>query len=156
MGGRHHRIEFGSSGYQLATGDPVMAIGGFNGTDPAPTLAEFERYVAEGKIHYYISGGGGFGGGGFGGGSTGTSPAIPDRIVGDQPLHRPDRRRGDRLRPDRRIGLNRRPHTGGGPPARFWLVARDGGVFGFGPGGALEGSMGGTALNQPIVGMAGG
>ncbi len=35
-----------------------MAIGGFNGTDPAPTLAEFERYVAEGKIHYYIAGGG--------------------------------------------------------------------------------------------------
>ena len=63
-----------ASGYQLATGDPVMAIGGFNGTDPAPTLAEFERYVAEGRIHYYIGGGGGFGGG-FGGGSAGTTPA---------------------------------------------------------------------------------
>ena len=63
-----------ASGYQLATGDPVMAIGGFNGTDPAPTLAEFERYVAEGKIHYYIGGAGGFGGG-FGGGSAGTTPA---------------------------------------------------------------------------------
>jgi 4-amino-4-deoxy-L-arabinose transferase-like glycosyltransferase len=63
-----------ASGYQLATGDPIMAIGGFNGTDPAPTLAEFERYVDEGKIHYYISGGGGLPGG-FGGGSTGTTPA---------------------------------------------------------------------------------
>ena len=52
-----------ASGYQLATGDPVMAIGGFNGTDPAPTLAQFEKYVSEGKIHYYIGGGGGFGGG---------------------------------------------------------------------------------------------
>ena len=52
-----------ASGYQLATGDPVMAIGGFNGTDPAPTLTQFERYVAEGRIHYYICGGGGFGGG---------------------------------------------------------------------------------------------
>ncbi len=52
-----------ASGYQLATGDPVMAIGGFNGTDPAPSLAQFEKYVAEGKIHYYIGGGGGFGGG---------------------------------------------------------------------------------------------
>ncbi len=51
-----------ASGYQLATGDPVMAIGGFNGTDPAPTLAQFEQYVAEGRVHYYISGGG-FGGG---------------------------------------------------------------------------------------------
>jgi 4-amino-4-deoxy-L-arabinose transferase-like glycosyltransferase len=56
-----------ASGYQLATQDPVMAIGGFNGTDPAPTLAQFQKYVTEGKIHYYISGGG-FGGGGFGAG----------------------------------------------------------------------------------------
>jgi hypothetical protein len=54
-----------AAGYQLASDDPVMAIGGFNGTDPAPTLAQFEKYVAEGKIHYYIGGdGGGFGGGG--------------------------------------------------------------------------------------------
>jgi 4-amino-4-deoxy-L-arabinose transferase-like glycosyltransferase len=52
-----------ASGYQLASGEPVMAIGGFNGTDPAPTLAQFEKYVAEGKIHYFIAaGGGGFGG----------------------------------------------------------------------------------------------
>jgi 4-amino-4-deoxy-L-arabinose transferase-like glycosyltransferase len=46
-----------ASGYQLATGDPVMAIGGFNGTDPTPTLAQFQQYVAEGRIHYYVSGG---------------------------------------------------------------------------------------------------
>jgi 4-amino-4-deoxy-L-arabinose transferase-like glycosyltransferase len=52
-----------AAGYQLATGDPVMAIGGFNGTDPAPTLAQFERYVDEGKIHYFIAGGGGLGSG---------------------------------------------------------------------------------------------
>ena len=31
-----------------------MAIGGFNGTDPSPTLAEFEQWVAAGKIHYFI------------------------------------------------------------------------------------------------------
>ena len=35
-----------ASGYQLASGDPVMAIGGFNGTDPTPTLAAFQAYVA--------------------------------------------------------------------------------------------------------------
>ena len=52
----------------LASGKSVMAIGGFNGSDPAPTLAQFQQYVAEGKISYYISGGRG-GGGGFGGGS---------------------------------------------------------------------------------------
>jgi 4-amino-4-deoxy-L-arabinose transferase-like glycosyltransferase len=57
-----------AAGYQLATDEPVMAIGGFNGTDPAPTLAQFERYVAEKKIHYFISGGNG-----PGNGSTGTS-----------------------------------------------------------------------------------
>jgi 4-amino-4-deoxy-L-arabinose transferase-like glycosyltransferase len=51
-----------ASGYQLASGDPVMAIGGFNGTDPAPSLAQFEKYVAAGKIHYFIAGGGMFGG----------------------------------------------------------------------------------------------
>ncbi len=59
-----------AAGYQLASGEPVMAIGGFNGTDPAPTLSQFERYVAEGKIHYFIASGGGFGGG-FGGGGAG-------------------------------------------------------------------------------------
>jgi hypothetical protein len=39
---------------QLASGEPVMAIGGFNGTDDAPTLAEFERLVAAGEIHYFV------------------------------------------------------------------------------------------------------
>ncbi|MFI7607756.1 glycosyltransferase family 39 protein [Micromonospora sp. NPDC049366] len=47
-----------ASGYQLATGDPVMPIGGFNGSDPSPTLARFQRYVAEGRIHYFLGGGG--------------------------------------------------------------------------------------------------
>ena len=58
-----------------------MAIGGFNGTDPTPTLAQFEQYVREGNVHYFI-GGGGFGrGGGFGaGGSAGTSSAISEWV----------------------------------------------------------------------------
>ena len=50
-----------AAGYQISTGDPVMAIGGFNGTDPAPTLAQFQQYVAQGKIHYFIGGNRGFG-----------------------------------------------------------------------------------------------
>jgi 4-amino-4-deoxy-L-arabinose transferase-like glycosyltransferase len=57
-----------AAGYQLASDEPVMAIGGFNGTDPAPTLVQFEKYVSEGKIHYFIGGGGA---GGFGRGGTG-------------------------------------------------------------------------------------
>jgi 4-amino-4-deoxy-L-arabinose transferase-like glycosyltransferase len=67
-----------AASYQLATGDPVMAIGGFNGTDPSPTLAQFKQYVADGKIHYFISSGSGGSGGGMGGsaGSSGTSSQI--------------------------------------------------------------------------------
>lgn len=46
-----------AAGYQLATQEAVMPIGGFNGSDPSPTLAQFEQYVASGKIHYFIAGG---------------------------------------------------------------------------------------------------
>ena len=74
-----------AAGYQLGSGEPVMAIGGFNGTDPAPTLAQFEQYVSEGKIHYFISGSGGFGGAGPGGavpaalGAPATTPRRSPR-----------------------------------------------------------------------------
>jgi 4-amino-4-deoxy-L-arabinose transferase-like glycosyltransferase len=44
----------GAAPIELATGDAVMAIGGFNGTDPYPTLSEFEALVAKGEIHYYV------------------------------------------------------------------------------------------------------
>ncbi|MFH9665969.1 ArnT family glycosyltransferase [Streptomyces globisporus] len=85
-----------TASYQLATGEPVMAIGGFNGSDPSPTLAQFKKYVAEGKIHYFVSGGGmgggmrggtaGEGGGGMGGGpggmgSSGTSSQISSWVT---------------------------------------------------------------------------
>uniref|UniRef100_A0AAU2VSN9 Glycosyltransferase family 39 protein n=1 Tax=Streptomyces sp. NBC_00008 TaxID=2903610 RepID=A0AAU2VSN9_9ACTN len=69
-----------AASYQLATGDPVMAIGGFNGSDPSPTLSQFKKYVEDGRIHYFISSGEGGegGGGGMGGmgGSSGTSSKI--------------------------------------------------------------------------------
>jgi 4-amino-4-deoxy-L-arabinose transferase-like glycosyltransferase len=65
-----------AAGLQLATELPVMAIGGFNGSDPSPTLAQFRAYVEAGQIHYFAAGGGGGGragaggpGGGLGGGS---------------------------------------------------------------------------------------
>ena len=45
-----------AASYQLACQLPVMAIGGFNGSDPSPTLEEFEAYVASGEIHYFIGG----------------------------------------------------------------------------------------------------
>jgi 4-amino-4-deoxy-L-arabinose transferase-like glycosyltransferase len=81
-------LESGAAGYRWAAatvgstaaaslelnsdGVPVMAIGGFTGTDPAPTLAEFERLVSAHEIHYFVasgSGGGARGAGGPGGGS---------------------------------------------------------------------------------------
>ncbi len=46
-----------SASYQLATGYSVMPIGGFNGSDPSPTLDAFKALVAQGKIHYYIAAG---------------------------------------------------------------------------------------------------
>ena len=39
---------------ELATGDAVMSVGGFNGTDPWPTLAVFKQLVANHEIHYYV------------------------------------------------------------------------------------------------------
>lgn len=62
-----------AAGYQLATGAPVMAIGGFNGPDPAPTLAQFQADVAAGRIHFFLAGGLG---GGPGGGGTATGAAT--------------------------------------------------------------------------------
>ncbi|MBO0885213.1 MAG: glycosyl transferase, partial [Mycobacterium sp.] len=62
-----------AAGYQLATGLPVMPIGGFNSTDPSPTLQQFQQDVAAGKIHYFLGGGQG---GPFGGGNNSPNAAI--------------------------------------------------------------------------------
>jgi 4-amino-4-deoxy-L-arabinose transferase-like glycosyltransferase len=55
---------------ELATGLPVMAMGGFTGSDPAPTLAQLEGYVASGKLRFVLESGGT--GGGLGGGGLGS------------------------------------------------------------------------------------
>lgn len=52
---------------ELASGKAVIGIGGWSGSDPAPTLDEFKAYVAAGDIAYYVDGGRG---GGPGGGSS--------------------------------------------------------------------------------------
>jgi 4-amino-4-deoxy-L-arabinose transferase-like glycosyltransferase len=53
---------------ELASGGKaVMAMGGFTGSDPAPTLADFEQWVKAGDITYYIAGSTGGGPGGQGG-----------------------------------------------------------------------------------------
>ena len=79
-----------AAGYQLASGDPVMAIGGFNGTDPAPTLAQFEKYVAEGKIHYFIAVGGAASAEAAAAGGSGDD-ASADHRMGRVTLHAPRR-----------------------------------------------------------------
>ncbi|MFJ2582532.1 glycosyltransferase family 39 protein [Kitasatospora aureofaciens] len=66
-----------AASYQLATGKPVMALGGFNGTDPSLSLSGFQQDVQEGKVHWYIAGGAhrAFGGGAGGAGSAGGNSA---------------------------------------------------------------------------------
>ncbi len=66
---------------QLASGRPVMSLGGFSGQDPAVTLDGFKALVAEGRVHYYVADGrGGRGGGpGFGGG---RGPGADDAAGG--------------------------------------------------------------------------
>jgi 4-amino-4-deoxy-L-arabinose transferase-like glycosyltransferase len=60
---------------ELATNTNVIALGGWNGGDPYPTLAEFQDMVAKGQVGYYIEGGG-MGGGGFGGGGRGGNSEV--------------------------------------------------------------------------------
>jgi hypothetical protein len=83
-----------AASYQLASGEAIMAIGGFNGSDPAPSLAQFREYVRAGKVHYFI-GGGGFGSGGFGGPGGGgaggnTSSAISTWVTQNFTSHTVD------------------------------------------------------------------
>jgi hypothetical protein len=46
-----------AAAYQLALDEPVLAIGGYKGTDPAPTLDQFQSAAESGRIHWLISGG---------------------------------------------------------------------------------------------------
>jgi 4-amino-4-deoxy-L-arabinose transferase-like glycosyltransferase len=57
---------------ELASGKAVISIGGWSGTDPSPTLAQFERYVATGQVRYLIASGGMA----MGGGSAGVAAQI--------------------------------------------------------------------------------
>jgi 4-amino-4-deoxy-L-arabinose transferase-like glycosyltransferase len=47
---------------ELASGLPVMAMGGFSGGDPAPTLAQLQAYVASAQLRYILVGSSGRGG----------------------------------------------------------------------------------------------
>ncbi|MDR0297384.1 MAG: glycosyltransferase family 39 protein [Streptococcaceae bacterium] len=58
--------------YIISSGKSVMALGGFNGTDPSITLTQFKQLVKEGKIKYFLAGGKGA----MGGSSTGATGQI--------------------------------------------------------------------------------
>jgi 4-amino-4-deoxy-L-arabinose transferase-like glycosyltransferase len=59
-----------SAPIQLTSGEPVMAVGGFSGSDNAITLANFEKLVTSDQLQYYAVSAGGIGGGGFGAGAS--------------------------------------------------------------------------------------
>jgi 4-amino-4-deoxy-L-arabinose transferase-like glycosyltransferase len=63
----------GAAAAELASGKAAMAIGGFMGSDPSPTLAQFQAYVANGELRYFSASGRGFGAtrGGLPGGAGG-------------------------------------------------------------------------------------
>jgi len=74
QGARYLVAGFGSmstASIIIASGQAVVTIGGFNGSDPAPTLAQFEDMVATGKVRYVLVGGSGGPGGPAGGGGPG-------------------------------------------------------------------------------------
>jgi hypothetical protein len=52
-----------------------MAIGGFSGIDNSPTLPQFQHYVAEGQIRYFIRDDGDGNGPNHGGPSSGSTAA---------------------------------------------------------------------------------
>jgi hypothetical protein len=61
---------------ELATGLPVMAMGGFTGSDPTPTLDQLKSYIASGQLRFVLAGSSGLGGGAAGGPGGGTSEAT--------------------------------------------------------------------------------
>jgi 4-amino-4-deoxy-L-arabinose transferase-like glycosyltransferase len=69
-----------------AGGEPVMAIGGFSGQGGNLSLAQFEKYVKAGEIHYYIVGTGGGGAGGFGGAATSTTGTSGSTASGESSI----------------------------------------------------------------------
>jgi len=64
-----------AASYIIETGDNILPIGGFDGSDPSPTLNQFKKYVADGQIRFVLSSGsaGGRGLGQSGSGSVTTA-----------------------------------------------------------------------------------
>ncbi|WP_308286347.1 ArnT family glycosyltransferase [Actinomycetospora endophytica] len=68
-----------AAGLELGSNTSVMGLGGFSGSDPTPTLQQFQADVASHQVRYYVApaanGRGGRGGfGGFGGRGAAVAP----------------------------------------------------------------------------------
>ena len=108
-----------AAGYILASDTAVMAIGGWGGSDDAPTLAQFQAYVKAGDISYFIASDG------MGGGRGRRRPGRrlrlgghPDHRLGRGHLHRHHRGRDHGLRPDVVVTVSP-PHRPGPDQTRF-------------------------------------
>ena len=63
---------------ELATGRPVIAMGGFSGGDPAMTVARLQALVRSGQLRYVLVGGGG---GPDGASQSGASQSVASQSV---------------------------------------------------------------------------
>jgi len=72
-----------ASEVEVETGRAVMAMGGFTGSDNAPTLEQLQALVASGDLRFVAVDGreGGFGGGVFGGPGRGTSSSVSSWVT---------------------------------------------------------------------------
>ena len=66
-----------ADGYIITTGKPVMALGGFNGSDKILTVAQLQQLVKNGTVRYFLLSGGGSGP------AAGASPALQEQLPED-------------------------------------------------------------------------
>lgn len=64
----------------IQTGEPVVTIGGFGGSDPAPTVTQMAQMVQDGELKYVLVSSGG-GRGGAGGPGSGGSSALNEWVT---------------------------------------------------------------------------
>lgn len=74
-----------SASLQLSSGRPVISIGGFFGSDPAPDLVQFQQYVDNGEIGYFVVDNRGPGGAPSGGGDDDEGSKIKQWVQNNFP-----------------------------------------------------------------------
>lgn len=66
----------------ISSGEPVMTMGGFIGSDPILTEDQLRAKIAAGQVRYFVVSAGGFGRGGFGPGGFGPGGFGPGGLGG--------------------------------------------------------------------------